>query len=160
MKKPDLLKIYSEINPLQTLEDQSKSNARIKSTDLTIAWILLRMTGNKLFKLECNQKPPDWTYFCKLTSLKVSLSLSLFSPVDINVVYTMMLNVKKILSSLHCVKSVQITSFFWSVFGHFSCSAGTARSMLNCRQSKFSGTYHICRISHYVLQDFTGRRTL
>ena len=54
MKKPDLLKIYSEINPLQTLEDQSKSNARIKSTDLTIAWILLRMIGNKLFKLECN----------------------------------------------------------------------------------------------------------
>ena len=47
MKKADLPKIYLEINPLQTLKDQSQSNARIKSTDLIVAWILLRMTDNK-----------------------------------------------------------------------------------------------------------------
>ena len=59
MKKADLPKIYSEINHLQTLTDQSQSNARIKYTDLTVAWILLRMTDNKLFTLECNQKTPN-----------------------------------------------------------------------------------------------------
>ena len=50
-----------------TLFKSSKSNARIKSTDLTTAW-----TCNKLFTLECNQKIPNWTGFRKLTSLKVS----------------------------------------------------------------------------------------
>ena len=55
MKKADLPKIYLEINPLQTLKDQSQSNTRIKSTDLIVAWILLRMTNNKVFTLECNQ---------------------------------------------------------------------------------------------------------
>ena len=56
MRNPDLPKIYTEINSLQILKDKSKSNPGIKSTDLTAAWILLRMTGNKLFTLECNQK--------------------------------------------------------------------------------------------------------
>ena len=69
--------------------------------------ILLRMTGNKLFTLECNQKTPNWTGFCKLTSLKVS-ALTIIGncrtilalPTDLNVVYTMMLNVEMIVSNL------------------------------------------------------------
>ena len=40
MRKPDLPKIDSEINPFQILKDKWKSNARIKFTDLTTAWIL------------------------------------------------------------------------------------------------------------------------
>ena len=40
MRKPDLPKIDSEINPFQILKYKSKSNARIKFTDLTTAWIL------------------------------------------------------------------------------------------------------------------------
>ena len=71
MRKPDLPKIYSEINALQILKDKLKSKARIKSTDLTTTWILVRMTGNKFFSLECNQKTSNWTGFRELTSLKV-----------------------------------------------------------------------------------------
>ena len=52
MRKPNLPKIYSEINPLQILKDKSKPNASIKFIDLTTAWILLRMTGNKLLTLK------------------------------------------------------------------------------------------------------------
>ena len=108
MKKADLPKIYSEINHLQTLTDQSQSNARIKYTDLTVAWILLGMTGNKLFTLECNQKTPNQTGFRELTSLKSQLRRSLSDELsyypclatDLNVAYTMMFNVKKILSNL------------------------------------------------------------
>ena len=107
MKKADLPKIYLEINPLQTLKDQSQSNARIKSTDLIVAWILLRMTDNKLFTFECNQKTPNWTGFRKLTFLKASAPTIIgncctipASLTDLNVVYTMILNVKKILSNL------------------------------------------------------------
>ena len=33
-----------------------------------------------------------------------------------------------IIRELHCVKSVQIRSFFWSVFGHFSRSVKVRRS--------------------------------
>ena len=40
MRKPDLPKIDSEINPFQILKDKLKLNARIKFTDLTTAWIL------------------------------------------------------------------------------------------------------------------------
>ena len=35
MRKPDLPKNYSQFNPLQIRKDKSKSDARIKSTDLT-----------------------------------------------------------------------------------------------------------------------------
>ena len=50
MRKPDLPKIYLEINPLQILKDKSKSNARIKSTtDFTNACILLPLTDNVIY---------------------------------------------------------------------------------------------------------------
>ena len=90
-------KIYSEINPLQIPKEKSKSNARIKSIDFTTAWSLLHMTNNKLFTLKCNQKIPNWTGFRKLTSLKVSAPIIIGNCRTIPA-YTMMLNLKKILS--------------------------------------------------------------
>ena len=63
------------------------------------------MAGNKLFTLNCNQKIPNWTGIRKRTSLKVSAPIIIgncrtipSSPTDLNLVYTMMLNVKKIFS--------------------------------------------------------------
>ena len=66
MRRPDL---PQNLLGNQPSSNPKKSNARIKSTDLITAWILSRMTGNKLFTLKCNQKIPNWTGF---TSLKVS----------------------------------------------------------------------------------------
>ena len=107
------------------------------------------MTGNKLFTLECNQKTPNWTGFCKLTSLKVS-ALTIIGncrtilalPTDLNVVYTMMLNFEMILSNQ----------------GHPDPCLTVDKASNS--GSKLDGTYHCCRISHYVLEDFKGRRTL
>ena len=63
------------------------------------------MTDNDLFILERYKKTPNWTGFRKLTSLKVTASTMIGncrtspdSPTDLNEVYTLMLNVKKILS--------------------------------------------------------------
>ena len=93
LEKPNLPTIYSEINPLQMLKDESKWKARIKPTDYTTSRITLRTTGHKLFTLECNQKAPNWTRFRKLTSLKVSVPTIIgncctipASPTDLNVV--------------------------------------------------------------------------
>ena len=140
MKKPGLPKIYSEINPLWIWKGKSISEARIKSTDLTTTWILLRMAGNKLFTLECNQKTLNWTGFHKFTSLKVSAPTIIgncrtnpASPTDLNVVYIMMLNVEKILPNLGQPYPYLTVTKQSSNFG-----------------SKFSGTYHFFKISHCV----------
>ena len=150
MKKPGLPKIYSDINPLRILKDKSISDARIKSTDLTTTWFLLRMAGNNLFTLECNQKTLNWTGFHKLTSLKVSAPAIIgncrtnpASPTDLNVVYTMMLNVEKTLPNLGQPYPYLTVTKQTSNFG-----------------SKFNGTYHFFKISHCVKEGFTGRRTL
>ena len=90
-------KIYSEINPPQIPKEQSKPNARIKSTDFKTAWTLLHMASNKLFTLKRNEKIPNWIVFWKLTSLKVSAPISTGNCRTIPA-YTMMLNLKKILS--------------------------------------------------------------
>ena len=81
------------------------------------------MTGNKVFTLECNQKTPNWTGFCKLTSLKVlaptiigNCRTILALPTDLNVVYTKMLNVEMILSNLgHPEPRLTVDKAIWQL---------------------------------------------
>ena len=103
--KPHIPSYYSEITA--DIFKEETSNDRILSTNLTTSWILLRNTGNKLFSVEFCQNVPPWTGFRKVVSLKVSSPTIIgncrtipASPTDINVIYTMMKNVKQMLVNL------------------------------------------------------------
>ena len=76
---------------------------------VTRSWVLLRMVGNKVFNVEIAQEQtiPGWTGFRKCINLKVSAPTRIgncrsipASPTDTNVVYTMLINVKKMLLNL------------------------------------------------------------
>ena len=86
-----------------------QSDEFINEKMITWSWVLLRMTGNKVFDIEIanKQKVPSWTGFRKCIDLKVSSPTKIgncrsipASPTDINVVYTMLINVKKMLINL------------------------------------------------------------
>ena len=103
-QKPELPGSYSK-----SRLDLNKcfSQTLLKSTDTTISWILLRHLSSKLFLTEFSQNIPDWTGFRKIVSVKVSFPTTIgncrtvpASPTDFNVVYTVMLNVKRMLNSL------------------------------------------------------------
>lgn len=107
LKKPELPRHYSENSIVEILlNEQVKSDVNKFSSTLNMSWVLLRITGNKLFQLE-PQCIPDWTDYRKLISVKISnptitgncRSLPA-SPTDINVVYTMLVNVKKMLVNI------------------------------------------------------------
>ena len=104
--KPILPTYYSKVKLCKLLQEQ-KSESRCYSSSLTAAWILLRITGNRLFTIDIPQKIPSWTGFRKLVTLNISTQTTIgncrsfpASPTDINVVYTMLINVKKILTNI------------------------------------------------------------
>ena len=97
---------YSEVN-IEELLCGIVSESQSNSGSLTAAWILLRITGNKIFNLDIHQKIPSWTGFRKVFTLKCSQPTVIgncrslpASPTDINVVHTMLVNVKKILTNI------------------------------------------------------------
>ena len=71
------------------------------------AWILVRNVGSKLFHVDQIQCVPSWTGFQKIVSLKVTSPTTIGNcrsipapPTDIQVVYNMMINLKKMLKNL------------------------------------------------------------
>ena len=105
LTKPVLPERYSAKN--HEILQCNTSDSRIGSSCLTAAWILLRITGNMLFEVDCTQCVPPWTGFRKVVTLKVTTPTIIgncrtlpASPTDINVVYTMLINVRKMLINL------------------------------------------------------------
>ena len=71
LKKPELPRSYSEITLTDFVQETIKSDSRTYSSTLTTSWLLLRITGNKLITLNCDQKIPSWTGFRKLMTVNV-----------------------------------------------------------------------------------------
>lgn len=74
--------------------------------DSTISWALLRHIGMKLCNVDIKQVVPIWKGFRKIVSAKISFPTIgncrtvPHPPTDINVVYTVLLNVEKMLVNL------------------------------------------------------------
>ena len=103
---PILPKSYKEINILDIFNDTRHQCLR-ESTSINDAWLLLRITGNKIFKITNVQAVPTWTGFRKIISVKISTPTIIRNcrslpapPTDINVVYNMLLNVEQMLTKL------------------------------------------------------------
>ena len=97
---------YSKINIDDFFGNNADQNS-VYSKLVTSSWLLLRITSKKIFVIDCPQKIPGWTGFKKLFSINISKPTVIgncrtipASPTDINVVHTMMVNVKKMLTSL------------------------------------------------------------
>ena len=102
--EPLLPSHYSAIKLHDIFNDQKSHSYQI-STGLTTAWVLLRITGNKLFSVTEVQTVPTWTGFRKIVTLQISRPVigncrSLpAAPTDISVVYNMRVNVQKMLNN-------------------------------------------------------------
>ena len=105
LTKPVLPERYSAKN--HEILQYNTSDSCIGSSCLITAWILLRIMGNKLFEVDCTQCVPPWTGFRKVVTLKVTTPTIIgncrtlpAAPTDINVVYIMLINVRKMLINL------------------------------------------------------------
>ena len=94
--KPLLPVNYSSIRLADIFIDQ-KSETYQHSSSFTNAWILLRITGNKMFNLSEIQSVPAWTGFRKIVTTTISSPTAIgncrslpASPTDISVVYNML----------------------------------------------------------------------
>ena len=108
LRKPDLPNYFSDIR-IKDISSVEKSSEWTYSSLITSSWILLRIVGNKLFTIDTiqNQKIPTWTGFRKVVTVKFSSPTRIgncrslpASPTDLNVVYTMLVNVRKMLVNL------------------------------------------------------------
>ena len=108
LRKPDMPNYFSDIR-IKDIFSVEKSSEWTYSSLITSSWILLRIVGNKLFTIDTiqNQKIPTWTGFRKVVTVKFSSPTRIgncrslpASPTDLNVVYTMLVNVKKMLVNL------------------------------------------------------------
>ena len=97
---PDLPDFYSG----KSISFNAKlSSDFITSQYMTATWILLRHMSTKLFAVSCKQIVAGWADFRKLVSLNVSFPTTIgncrtvpASPADLNVVYTVLRNIKSI----------------------------------------------------------------
>ena len=102
VQKPELPRSYSNFQ-----FDQAFSESLTRSYYTTISWILLRHVSSKLCTVHCKQVVPQWTAFRKIASVKITLPTTIGNyrtvpapPTDINAVYTVLINVKKMLCSI------------------------------------------------------------
>ena len=101
--KPILPKYYFTDETINSI----KQNSVLQLFDLNSTWILLRLTGNKMFSFDVQQNVPFWTGFRKIFSIRVSTPTVIencrtipSSPTELNVVFTMIKNVRKMLLNI------------------------------------------------------------
>ena len=72
----------------------------------TLAWPISRMVATKIFNVDVEQNVPGWSTFHSIISAKITTLIVngncrsvLASPTDISVVYTVLVNIKKMLNN-------------------------------------------------------------
>ena len=107
-QKPDL----PDFNSDKSINFNDKLSSDFITSQYTIAtWILSRHMSTKLFTVRCKQIVPGWTDFRKLVSLNVSFPTTIgncrtvpASPTDLNVVYTVLRDIKRMLPEYWTVR--------------------------------------------------------
>ena len=72
-----------------------------------LAWLTCRMVATKIFNFDVEQNVPGWSTFHSTISAKITTPTNIgncrsvpASPTDVSVVYTVLVNIKKMLNNI------------------------------------------------------------
>ena len=105
-KKPTL-PCYFRSTQIKSLINNDLSHKRKAMWEKNLAWLTSRMVATKIFSVDAEQNVPGWSTFHSMISAKITTPTVIgnchsvpASPTDINVVYTVLVNIKKILNNI------------------------------------------------------------